>query len=375
MRQVQIDLERGLAANQRPLELAVVIPTYNECANVENLLLRLSNVLDGISWEAIFVDDNSPDGTSELIRQIARQNRNVRIVHRIGRRGLSSAVVEGMLASAAPVLAVIDGDLQHDEAILPQMFAKVFRGDADLAVGTRYSQGGGTSDWSAGRRRLSQWATKIGQITLRTELSDPMSGYFVISRVLLMAAVPRLSGVGFKILLDIIASLRIKPKLVEVPYIFRSRETGESKAGALVAAEYLALLADKTLGRFVPIRLLSFVAVGGIGVFVHLGILATALNIGAAFLYAQIAATLTAMTTNFFLNNIFTYHDRRLRGWKILRGLLSFYAVCAIGGFANIGIGTWVNGQTSNWWIAGLAGVIIGAVWNYAASSFVTWRK
>ena len=375
MRQDRIQIERSIAVDSRPLELAVIIPTYNEGANVALLLARLELVLADISWEAIFVDDNSPDGTADIVRQIARENRNVRIVHRIGRRGLSTAVIEGMLASAAPVLAVIDGDMQHDEAILPQLFAKVFSGEADLAVGTRYSEGGGTGDWSASRLRMSQWATKISKLALRADLTDPMSGYFVISRSLLMDAVPRLSGVGFKILLDITASLQSRPKVAEIPYVFRSRTLGESKAGALVAAEYLTLLADKTLGRFVPVRLLSFLAVGGIGVVVHLSVLGSALALGSAFLTAEIVATMTAMTANFFLNNIFTYHDRRLRGWQIPRGILSYYAVCSIGGLANIGIGTWLNGQNSNWWIAGLAGVLVGAVWNFAASSFVTWRK
>ena len=375
MRQHRIEIERSISVDSRPLELAVIIPTYNERANVALLLARLELVLADISWEAIFVDDNSPDGTSDIVRQIARENRNVRIVHRIGRRGLSTAVIEGMLASAAPVLAVIDGDMQHDEAILPQLFAKVFSGEADLAVGTRYSEGGGTGDWSASRLRMSQWATKISKLALRADLTDPMSGYFAISRSLLMDAVPRLSGVGFKILLDITASLQSRPKVAEIPYVFRSRTLGESKAGALVAAEYLTLLADKTLGRFVPVRLLSFLAVGGIGVVVHLSVLGSALALGSAFLTAEIVATMTAMTANFFLNNIFTYHDRRLRGWQIPRGIVSYYAVCSIGGLANIGIGTWLNGQNSNWWIAGLAGVLVGAVWNFAASSFVTWRK
>lgn len=374
MRNDQTGIERALV-DTRPLELAVIIPTYNEGANVALLLARLELVLADISWEAIFVDDNSPDGTSDIVRQIARENRNVRIVHRIGRRGLSTAVIEGMLASAAPVLAVIDGDMQHDEAILPQLFAKVFSGEADLAVGTRYSEGGGTGDWNASRLRISQWATKISKLALRADLTDPMSGYFAISRSLLMDAVPRLSGVGFKILLDITASLQSRPKVAEIPYVFRSRALGESKAGALVAAEYIALLADKTLGRFVPVRLLSFLAVGGIGVVVHLSVLGSALAIGSAFLTAEIVATMTAMTANFFLNNIFTYHDRRLRGWQIPRGILSYYAVCSVGGLANIGIGTWLNGQNSSWWIAGLAGVLVGAVWNFAASSFVTWRK
>ncbi len=370
-----IEIDRALAVDLGPLELAVIIPTFNESANVKRLLDRLSLVLAEINWEAIFVDDNSPDGTAEMVRQIARQNRNVRIVHRIGRRGLSTAVVEGMLASAAPVLAVIDGDMQHDEAILPTLYAEVASGEADIAIGTRYAGGGSTGDWSESRLRLSQWATRIGQAFLKTDMSDPMSGFFAISRDKLMQAMPGLSGVGFKILLDIVASLPERPRVAEVAYTFRSREAGESKADAMVAAEYLALIVDKTIGRYIPLRMLSFLAIGGMGVGVHLAVLAASLATGLSFLNAEIAAVIAAMTFNFFLNNVLTYRDRRLTGWHMVTGLASFYAVCSVGALANIGIGNWMNGQDSRWWVAGLSGVVVGAVWNFVASSFVTWRK
>jgi dolichol-phosphate mannosyltransferase len=375
MRQDFFQDDLRFAVNDGPIELAVIIPTFNESANIVRMVESLSLALAGIHWEAIFVDDNSPDGTADVVRDLARTDQNVRIVHRIGRRGLSTAVIEGMLASAAPILAVIDGDMQHDETKLPELYDAVASGRADIAVGTRYSAGGSVGDWNELRVRGSQVATRISQLVLKIPLSDPMSGFFMLSRETLMQAMPKISGVGFKILLDIVASLPATPRITEIPYTFRSRELGESKASALVAAEYLSLLADKTIGRFVPLRLISFLAVGGIGVGVHLGILGLLLAIGLPFLTAQICAVMTAMSLNFVLNNIFTYHDRRLRGWKMVTGLLSFYAICSLGAVANIGIGTWVNAQHSQWWVAGLAGVLIGAVWNFAASSFVTWRK
>jgi dolichol-phosphate mannosyltransferase len=375
MRQDFFGIEQGSPVADQPLALAVIIPTFNESANVEPLLARLSLALAGIHWEAVFVDDNSPDGTAELVRSIGISNRDVRVVHRIGRRGLSTAVIEGMLATSAPILAVIDGDMQHDETILPLLFAKVARGEADIAVGTRYSGGGSVGAWDASRHRASMWATRLGQWALKTEMSDPMSGFFVVNRPTLMAAIPKLSGVGFKILLDIVSSTPAPLRVAEIPYEFRVRELGESKIGALVAIEYLALIADKTVGRILPLRLLSFLAVGSMGVIVHLTILGSALWLGTTFLAAEITAVLTAMTFNFFLNNIFTYRDRRLTGWKMVRGLISFYAICMVGGAANIGIGTWVNAQDDRWWLAGMAGVVVGAIWNFAAASFVTWRK
>lgn len=375
MRQDAIAIETALAVDARPLELAVVIPTFNEAANVEPMLERLSIALAGIAWEAVFVDDDSPDGTSELVRRIALTNRGVRIVQRVGRRGLSSAAIEGMLASAAPVVAVIDGDMQHDETILRDLFEAVNSGRADLAVGTRYSDGGSVGDWDRSRHAASRLATRVGQWVLKTELSDPMSGFFAISRTALMRAVPRVSGVGFKLLLDLVASSPEPLRVAETPYRFRSRLSGESKLGSLVALEYLTLLADKTIGRFLPLRLLSFLLVGGLGVGVHLAILGLSIALAVPFVTAEFLAVGGAMTFNFFLNNIFTYRDRRLKGWAMARGLASFYLVCSIGGAANIGIGTWVNAQDGRWWLAGLAGVIVGAAWNYAASSFFTWRK
>jgi dolichol-phosphate mannosyltransferase len=202
-----------------------------------------------------------------------------------------------------------------------------------------------------------------------------MSGFLAIRRDVLMAAMPRLSGVGFKILLDIISSLPVPPRIVEVPYVFRTRINGESKADTMIALEYVLLLIDKLVGRYIPTRLVSFLAVGGLGVAVHLSILGAWLALGGQFLAGQLAAVAAAIGFNFFLNNRFTYRDRRLRGWKMIVGLISFYLVSSVGAVANIGIGNWVHQLDNTWWLAGLAGVLVGAVWNFAASSFVTWRK
>jgi len=367
--------EAELADVATPLQLAVIIPTFNEAANVVPLLDKLSIALAAYHWEAIFVDDNSPDGTADLVREIGQKDIRVRVVHRIGRRGLSSAVIEGMLATSAPILAVVDGDLQHDEMALPKMVAAIESDQADIAIGTRYAKGGSVGEWNKLRHRASQGATWLGQKLLRVPLSDPMSGFMAIRRETLMAALPRLSGVGFKILLDIVASLPTPPRITEVPYVFRSRLNGESKADSMIALEYISLLLDKTIGRFIPTRLVSFLAVGGLGVAVHLAVLGTALALGATFLNGQFTAVATAIAFNFYLNNRFTYRDRRLKGWKMLTGLLSFYLVSAVGAVANIGIGNWVHQMDSQWWLAGMAGVVVGAVWNFAASSFVTWRK
>lgn len=375
MRHDTLIAESPLTIDALPLEVAVVVPTLNEAANVEKLIAKLSLVLAGRGWEVVFVDDDSPDGTSELVRRIGRTSRHVRIVQRVGRRGLSSAVVEGILATAAPVVAVMDGDLQHSEEALPRLIDAIMGGGADVAVGTRYVAGGGIGDWDKDRARMSRLATRAGQIALGTDVSDPMSGFFAIRRDAFQRALPRLSAVGFKILIDILASSPVPLKVAEIPYRFRTREAGESKIGARVIAEYAELIADKTIGRFVPVRLLKFLMVGGLGVFVHLAVLRAILGTGSAFVTAQTAAVMTAIAFNFFLNNSFTYADRKLRGWRLIGGLASFYAISALGAVANIGIGTWMAGHDERWWVAGVAGVVVGAIWNFAMSSALTWRK
>jgi dolichol-phosphate mannosyltransferase len=246
----------------------------------------------------------------------------------------------------------------------------------DLAVGSRYVDGGGVGEWDASRHNGSLWATKLAQTVLKAPLSDPMSGFFVITRDKLMASLPRLSGGGFKILLDIVSSAPVPLKVAEVPYVFRLRTAGESKLDFMVVAEYAKLLLDKSVGRLVPVSLLLFLGVGALGVVVHLAVLGTLLNgLGFGFAVAQALAVTAAMTFNFSLNNTFTYSDRRLRGVRFIKGLAGFAAVCSVGAAANVGVGSYLYASEPNWWLAGIAGSLIGAVWNYVASNALVWRK
>ena len=332
--------------------------------------------LAGIEWEAIFVDDGSTDGTPELLTRIAQADRRVRMIRRIGRRGLSSAVVEGALASTTPVIAVIDADLQHDERILPDLYRAIAADEHELAIGTRYCQGGSTGKWDESRLKISRFATALASPIMKTRLSDPMSGLFAVRRDVLLEAAPKLSNVGYKILLDLVASSPRPLKVAEVGYTFGTRQHGESKLDEMVALEYVELLLDKTIGRFVPVKLVQFGAIGMLGVGVHLALLYLTLNtLGAAFATAQAAAVIGAMTFNFALNNRFTYRDRQLKGLAWVGGLFSFYLVCSLGAVANVGIGSLVYEQFHGWWIAGIAGAIVGSVWNYVASGWLTWTR
>jgi len=362
-------------ALQRSLQLSVVIPTLNEAGNIEPLLEKLGIALAGIEWEAIFVDDGSTDGTPELLTHIAQSDRRVRMVRRIGRRGLSSAVVEGALASTTPIVAVIDADLQHDERILPDLYRAVAEGH-ELAIGTRYAGNGSTGEWDESRLKISRFATALASPIMKTRLSDPMSGFFAVRREVLLEAASKLSNVGYKILLDIVASHPRPLKVAEVGYTFGTRQNGESKLDGMVALEYLELLLDKSIGCFVPVKLVQFGAVGMLGVGVHLLLLDLALtSLGLAFAWSQACAVIGAMTFNFVLNNRFTYRDQQLKGLACLRGLLSFYLVCSLGAVANVGIGSLVYNQLHGWWMAGIAGAIVGSVWNYVASGWLTWTR
>ena len=249
------------------LDLAIVIPTFNERGNVPVLVAKLDQALAGINWEAIFVDDDSPDGTADAAREIGRFDRRVRVIQRIGRRGLATACIEGMCATAAPAVAVIDGDLQHDETILPAMLAAL-KGDPalDIVVGSRFVDGGGTGEWDRDRVAKSAFATKLSQRVLDVGLTDPMSGFFMMRTELLRAIAPRLAGIGFKILLDIMAAGDRPLRFLELPYVFRTRSVGESKLDHVVALEYLIALYDRRFGRLVPVRFAMFSAIGVIGV-------------------------------------------------------------------------------------------------------------
>ena len=357
------------------VELSVIIPTFNERANVLELIQRLQTTLTKYRWEVIFVDDDSPDETARLVREIAQCDIRVRCIQRIARRGLSSACTEGMLSSSAPYMAVIDGDLQHDETLLPKMLEALKHDKADIVVGTRYSSGRGLGDWDRSRVAISRFATWLSQLVLKAKLSDPMSGFFMLRREVFEHSVRSLSGIGYKILVDIIASSTHPLRLTEIPYEFRTRESGESKLDARSVWDYLMLLIDKLVGHIVPVRFVAFCLVGGFGVIVHFVVLAILFNqIGLGFTSSQATATFVAMAGNYALNNLLTYRDMRLRGWRWLRGWVSFTAACSIGALANVGVASYLFSMDQQWGLAALAGILVSTVWNYAVTMVYTWK-
>ena len=356
--------------------LSVVVPSYNERPNVAPLVAKLHTALAGITWEAIFVDDDSPDGTAAEVRRIAQTDPRVRCIRRVGRRGLASAVIEGALSSSADFVAVIDGDLQHDETRLPVMLAALRDGQHDIAVASRHLDGGDNAGLAnRWRHVLSDGGIRLAQWFLPMHLSDPMSGFFMLPRPLFEELARNLTGSGFKILLDLALSAPAPLRVLEVPATFRPRVAGESKLDALVLVQFGGLLLDKVFGGLFPPRFISFAVVGGLGVLVHLCVLILLRKtIGMAFETAQAYATVVAMIFNFQLNNAVTYRDQRLRGPRLWRGLLLFMLVCGLGAIANVGIAKVLYEQHTWWTLAGAIGAVIGVVWNFAVSSTLVWR-
>ncbi|MEA2871376.1 MAG: dolichol-phosphate mannosyltransferase [Hyphomicrobiales bacterium] len=356
-------------------ELSVVVPTFKERDNVPLLVDKLARTLEGIDWEVVFVDDNSPDRTAAVARKIGETDARVRCVRRIGRRGLSGACIEGMLSSQARYVAVMDADLQHDETLLTAMLERL-RGGIDLAVASRYVDGGSAAGLSsASREQVSKLSTGIARRLLGVTLSDPMSGFFMMRRDRFEELAPQLSSQGFKILLDIVASARGALRIAELPFVFAERQHGESKLDTRVALDFAALVLAKFTRDTVSFRFLLFCLVGLTGIAIHMAVLLFTAGLGMRFGWAQTVATFAAITWNFVLNNMFTYRDQRLAGWQFVTGLVRFQVICAVGAISNVGIASVIYRYDPEWWIAGLGGALMGAVWNYVVSAAFVWRQ
>jgi dolichol-phosphate mannosyltransferase len=370
-------IEGKQAPTDRPTapDISIIVPTYNERANIAALVDAVRAALGNIPWEMIVVDDDSPDQTFNEVSKLAREEPRLRCLRRVGRRGLSSAVIEGAMVANGAVIGVMDADFQHDESILARMYETLVDENADIVVATRYAEGGGIGEWDARRARMSDFATRMACMLVGNQTSDPMSGFFMVRREVFSSVIYDLSQQGYKILLDIISSSHTPLRIAEVPYVFRTRQEGESKISIMVLAQFLFLIIEKLTHGLIPPRFALFSIVGGFGLLVHLTILNSLKLAGFDFLGAQLSATGIAMVSNFVMNNEFTYRDRRLTGVSFVAGLILFCLVCSFGALANVGVAQIAIHQFGNWSIAGLAGAIMGAVFNFSAATSLVWRR
>lgn len=357
--------------------LTVVVPTFNEKENVRPLVDMLEKALKDQSWEVVFVDDDSPDGTAEEVREMSRENPKVRVLQRIGRRGLAGACIEGIQSSLSPFCAVMDADLQHDETRLPDMLQVLKEDDrVDVAIGTRNGMGGSVGE---GLSRIRKWgsslATYLARRFLKIEASDPMSGFFMVRRSSFDQVAADLQASGFKILADMLSSSRGSWTIREVGFTFRERRFGQSKMDSAVTLEFLGLLLARFSGGLMSIRFILFCFVGLSGVLVQLlGVKLSLLFVTQTFEMAQVLGIALAITSNFTLNNRFTFRDMRLKGLAFWQGLLSFFAVCSVGAIVNFATAAAVYSILPIWSVASASGAIIGAIWNFFGSSRATWR-
>ena len=355
--------------------LSIVVPTYQESTNIPILFERIKVALAGLPWEMIVVDDDSPDGTSTVAFALAAKDRRLRCLRRVNRSGLAGAVIEGWMSSSADFVAVIDGDLQHDESILPEMHRALARGEADLAIGTRVREPEGGS-LSPARQALSDVGAWFSRRIAGAAVNDPMSGFFMIRREIISRFAPRLSPDGFKILVDVILSAGGDLKIVEVPYRFRKRNAGESKLTPLVGIDFLGLVVHHATAGALPIRFVLFATIGAGGLIVHIVTLSAVLHWFGALTFdsGQLIATVVAMASNFILNNEITYSSYRYRGPGLIEGFAGFALGCSVGAIANIDVASWLYSANETWWVAGLAGALLSVVWNYAVSTNLIWR-
>jgi len=373
----EMPIAKAVEAAAKPLELAIVLPTLNERGNIAPMVARLAEALGPSGWEAVFVDDNSRDGTADVVREIAKTDTRVRVIQRIGRRGLASAAIEGMCATAAPFVAVMDADHQHDPALLVEMLAAVKSGAYDLAYASRFAEGGSTEGLaSKGREKGSRLANALARRLTGTELSDAMSGFFLLRTDRLRKQAERLSGIGFKIMLDILATAEPPLRVKEFPLKFAQRASGESKLDHGVVLDFLAGLYERWFGRIVPTRFALFASVGALGVVVHMAVLTPLYKLlHVPFSAAQTIAAVVAMTFNFWLNNLLTYRDQKLAGGAFWLGWAKFCVTCSIGAVANVAVATLLNEYGIHWYLAAIIGVSVASVWNYALSSKFVWSR
>ncbi len=360
-------------------QLSIIVPTYNESGNVKSLYNQIKDALKDINFEVVFVDDNSKDGTKNEILELTGKYSNIRLINRLHKRGLASACIDGFASSSAKYFAVIDADLQHDPKLLKKMYQCLESQDSNIVLASRFLKGSKIEGMSNQREGISKVGNKISSLITGANLTDPLSGYFMVDSKIIEQIIPRLSGKGFKILLDIFSSCKlkgIKLNYLELPTIFRERNAGQSKLDSAVMIEFLVLILDKFFGRLIPVRFILFMLVGGTGVFVHMFVLSFMLKIiHIDFSFSQSIATFVAMCSNFYMNNLITYRDQRIHGIRILYGLISFCAACLFGAIINVIVASYLFEKGVNWFFAGVVGCFVGAVWNYSTTSFLTWRN
>lgn len=376
------------AADNAPA-LSLIICTLNEGAAIRSVVTEIGEHLTGIDYEIVVVDDDSKDNTAAEVLDLGKSDPRVRLFVRKGERGLSSAAIKGWDIAKGRVLGIMDGDGQHDPVAIRALADMILAGDKDLVCASRYI--GKTETGLSFIRDLgSKAATLATGLVLKVPLTDPMSGCFMMTRDWYDTARPNLTGVGFKILVDVVASTKVKPRFGEVKAALRQRQGGESKLDIRVVLDLAALLVEKATNGIITARFVLFGLVGVSGAFVYALVLAVSHYLlrveGALPLYRyQVRwddiinyglAIWLSMTWNFWLNNILTFRDKRLKGLPMLTGLLGFYVACSIGAVLSLGVAILLKDYFGfHWFAAGITAALLSGVWNYWGAKALAWNQ
>lgn len=348
------------------IRLSIIVPTYNEAENLERLVDGIFKTLRSSDFELIIVDDNSPDGTGKLADELASKNRNIIVVHRPGKLGLGTAILDGVAVSRGEIIGVIDADLQHPPEVLKTMLGRAEEG-ADIVVASRYVDGGRVEGWSWLRKIISKGALWLSHLFLpqTKNVKDTLSGYFLFKKDVIKDAT--IDVKEFKLLIEILAKGRYE-KVVEVPYTFRARIAGKSKLGTKQIFSYV-----KQLLRLSDYRILKFMTVGVSGIVVNNGILwlLVSLAIMSPF-FAEIFSIESSILSNFALNNFWTFRGRKSGG--IIYRLLKYHGSVLVGAVVNYLIFVLLLAAGLHFLVANTTGILIGFVFNYLLSETFVWR-
>jgi len=370
--------------------LTVIVPTYNEAENIPILIKLLQDRLADFDYEVVIVDDDSPDQTWRVALDAVTDDHRFSVIRRTSDRGLSAAVLTGMSMASGSVMVVMDGDLQHDPAAIPALVSKIIDDGAEVCVASRAVEGGSYGEFSSRRRFVSWVGAQMAHLFLQASVTDPMSGFFAISRQRYDAVVNLVNPRGFKILLEFLAR-GPRPVVAEVGYRFGNRIHGTTKLTGSVVVAYLIALIELSVGRFISATFTAYCLVGLVGLTVRSGVqwLLSVGLLGAAVhpRWAVVLAVQLSIISNYALNNAFTFTSRRHRGWSRVGGLIRFQIVSIYGLFVHAGAmallvdhsrdeGAW--GVAELWsihrswpFIIGLGMAMIG---NYYLNTTVTWR-
>ncbi len=360
-------------------QLSVVLPTYNERDNILPILRKILSLGGDFDLEILVIDDNSTDGTPELVKEISMNERRIRLIRRLGRSGLASAIKEGILDSSSNLIAIMDSDGQHEPIAILNAVRKLTDEGLDLVSGSRFLGNSEIYGLSQARTDGSSIANNFARFSLpkaHGHLTDYMSGFLVMNLNSCMPFIYKVDVNGFKFLYELLAVSKGKLKIKEIPLKFQPRNYGSSKLDLAIFWDFLISLLHTFSLRLIPRRAISFGLVGATGVLVQListHILMTSIRLD--FVEALPISVVIAATSNYIINNALTFRAQRLKRWKLIRGLLKFLLVASLPVIANVGLATTFYSMIANnaiW--AQLSGIFVVFIWNYAASSRFVWN-